>query len=154
MAQANSREHDVRQAAADLLVATGQFDDVYHYSSPEDRGQRAGDLRAALVTPINGSDSLEWDDMGDGSPLCRHTFHVIVMCRQEDPVLRDGTADQLVAVVRNALNGQSLGGLTFPQTTAVVNYAWLPEKPPERQVRCVVQASYEVPGWNEFNTSE
>lgn len=154
MAQAASREHDVRQAAIDLLVATGQFDDVYHYSEPADRGRKAGDLRAAVVAPVSGAESLEWDDVTAGAPLCKMTFNVIVMARHDDPATRDGTADLLLSAVRNALNGQRLAGFTFDQDTIVKNHAWLPETPPERRIRCVVECVYEAPTWNDFNTSE
>lgn len=154
MAEAAAREHDVREAAIGLLVATGQFDGVYHYSAPEERGQSAGDLRAAVVAPASGSESLQWDDVTAGSPLCKTTFLVTVMARDDDPATRDGTADLLLSVVRNALNGQSLAGLTFNQDTMAVNHTWLRETPPERQIRITVQASYEAPSWNEFNTSE
>lgn len=154
MADATSREHDVRQGAIDLLIATNQFDDVYHYSAPEDRGQKAGDLRAALVTPARSSYSVEWDDVTTGQPYCRHTFNVVVMARHDDPVTRDGMADQLMAVAMNALNGQSLAGLTNVQQTIVSDSIWLPEKPPERQVRLTVQTAYFTPGWNSFNTSD
>lgn len=151
---AASREHDVRQGAIDLLVATGQFDDVYHYSTPEDRGQRAGDLRAALVAPVKSAYSIEWDDATTGEPYCRHTFNVVVMARHDDPSIRDSTADQLAAVAMNALNGASLAGLTNVQQTLVTDAVWLPEKPPERQVRLTVQAAYFTPGWNSFNTAD
>ncbi len=154
MAEAAARERDVRLAAIAALVATRAFDEVYAYSMPEDRGQRAGDLRAAAVVPVSGSNTLEDDDVTTGSPRCRMTFHVVVMSRNEDPIVRDEVADKLLTTVQNAINGQSLGGLTFPQFTFVASWAWLPEKPPERQVRCVVQAQYETPGWDDFNTSE
>jgi hypothetical protein len=154
MPDATAREHDVRLDAIAKLIATNAFDDVYAYSAPEDRGQKAGELRAAVVAPINGDSSVEWDDMTTGRPLCKMTFNVTVIARHDDPETRDGTADLLLSVVRNALNGKSLAGLTFPQTTLVKGPTWLPEKSAERQVRCVVQTSYEAPAWNAFNTSE
>src|SRR5690242_20382498 len=121
MPEAASREHDVRQGAIDLLAATGAFDAVYHYSAPEDRGRKSGDLRAAVGQPVKGAYSVEWDDVTTGVPLCRHTFNVVVMARHEDPDVRDGVADQLVSVALNALNGKSLGGLTNVQQTLVTD---------------------------------
>lgn len=154
MAQADARERDIRRAAIDLLKATGEFDDVYAYSMPEEQGQAAGDLKAAVVLPISGSDSLEYDDVGNGRPLCKLTFHIVVMVRNDDPQVRDETAEMLLSFAKNAVNGKSLAGLTFPATTIVRNHQWVPEKPPERQIRCVVQASYETPGWTDYNTAE
>jgi len=154
MPEASSGEHDVRQAAIDLLEATGRFDAVYHYSAPEDRGQSSGDLRAAVVSAVKGDYSQPWDDVTAGRPLCRHTFNVVVMARDDDPAIRDRAADSLAAVVRNTLDGVSLAGLTFVQQTLVTGSVWLPERPPERQVRLTVSTAYEAPDFNSFNTSE
>lgn len=154
MAQAAAREHDVRQAAIDLLAATKAFDNVYAYSTPEDQGQRAGDLKAAVVAPMRGVYQYLYDDVTAGAPVCRTTFLVTVMARDEDPAVRDSMADQLMNAAFNAINGKSLGGLTFVQQTLVTDSTWLPEKPPERQVRLTVQAMYATPDWNSFNTSE
>ena len=152
--EADARERDVRTAACQALAATGAFESVYPYAMPEDRGRRAGDLRAAVVAPINGSNTQEYDDITTGRPLCRMTFHVIVLARDDDAQTRDEAADRLLSVVKNALNGVSLAGLTFPFTTMVRSVQWLQPTPPERSVRAVVEAAYEVPDWNAFNTSD
>ena len=152
--EAEARERDVRNAAIEALLATHAFEGVYPYVMPEDRGRRAGDLRAAVVAPVNGSNTLEYDDVSGGNPLCRMSFNVIVMCRDDDAQVRDDAADRLLSVARNAINGMSLAGLTFPFMTIVRNHQWIAPTPPERQIRLLVEAAYEVPGWTSFNTDE
>ena len=50
----------------------------------------------------------------------------MLLYRHDDPQLRDEGAELLLDTAANALNGQSLAGLTFPQTTRIIQWDWQP----------------------------
>jgi hypothetical protein len=147
------RERDVRNAIADALEATGFFTSVWLSGLPEDYGQAAGSLSAAAIEPAGTTLVTGWDAQTAGGLRYDATCTVTLLARDDDPARRDESAEQLLDVLANAVNGQSLGGLTVPGRTWVQSWRWQPPAPPERRIAAVVQYGYLV-SWEGFDTSD
>ena len=74
--------------------------------------------------------------------------------RHEDPQIRDQAAATVLDIARNALNYQSIGGLTFPAWTFLRGGNWEPPVAPERKITCDFTYQYLVEGGNSFDVSE
>jgi len=147
------RERDVRNAIHDLLEATGAYDGIYRTGLPEDRGERAGQTRVVVVEPDQTNQAEPWDDTsGDLVMTCR--LAVTFLARHEDPQIRDETAELLLNVAANALNGRSLAGLTLPSSTRFRSWSWQKPTAPERRIRAVLEYQYLIPGWTGAATTE
>lgn len=152
---AAARDRDVRQAIVTLLEATGQFDGVYLGGLPEDGGQAAGNLRAVALDQIGTTETDRWDSSDSTSDLVMTSqVRLIVMARDDDGVVRDEMAENLVDVIGNTLNGVSIASLTLPPFTRIKSWAWQKETPPERRITILFEYQYLVPGWNQFDTTE
>lgn len=146
-------EPAILEAVAELLDATNAFDEVYLYSLPEDRGRKAGQLAAVAITPGRTVVEDRWDDAEGGEFVCRMTFNLTVLARDEDPARRDRLAYRLAAVAQNALNGASFGGSNVVEQTYVNGWNWPTEVAVERRVQATVQVPYTSP-WRGFNAQE
>jgi hypothetical protein len=147
------RERDVRLAIHDALVATGAFTEVRLTGLPEDYGIRASDLTAAAIEPVSTSYTTGWDSQTTGQLDYTAQLGVTLLARAEDPQLRDELAEQLLNSLHNAVNGQSLAGLTLPGKTLVTSWRWEKPAPPERRIQATVQFAYFVTweGWDTAN---
>jgi hypothetical protein len=144
------RERDVRNAIRDALVATNAFAGVWLSGRPEDYGQGASELTAAAIEPVATSLTTGWDAQTAGELDFTATVTVTLLARSEDPQLRDELAEQLLDVLHNAVNGQSLAGFTLPGKTIVQSWRWQPVTPPERRIQATVSFAYLVTweGWD------
>jgi hypothetical protein len=147
-----ARERDVRNAIKDALVATGAFSDVWLTGLPEDHGQGASSLAAAAIEPLSTRLASGWDAAPAGGLGYRSELAVSLLARHPDPQLRDELAEQLLNLLINAVNGQSLAGLTIPQHTMITAWRWMPSRPPERRITATVGFAYIVT-WDGFDAS-
>jgi hypothetical protein len=145
------RERDVRRAVRDTLEASGYFDGIYLGSLPEQRGRSSGDLTAATIEPISTRETDHWDASPTAAADLTATLRITVMARDADEEIRDETAERLVNIANNALNGSTLGGLAMPQFTQVQGWTWLPAVAPERRIRVEFRFRYFVAGNQQYN---
>jgi hypothetical protein len=148
------RDRDVRVAIAAALQATRAFDaqGVWLWS-PEDLGQGTSVGRGVQIEPGNSTVADPWDAQTWGGIVIQSTVKLTLLYRDEDTQKRDEGAENLLQQAQNALNGQSLAGLTMPAMTRFQSWSWANPQPPERQIICVFQYSYIVEGWAAFDTT-
>jgi hypothetical protein len=147
------RERDIRNQIHELLDATGAFDGVYLAGQPEDRGEAAGQTRAVTIEPAETVQADVWDDTsGDLLMTCR--VNLTFLARHDDAQIRDETAELLVNIAANVLNGQSLAGATLVGQTRFKSWSWEKPKPPERRIAAVLEYQYLVHDWAGSNTAE
>lgn len=142
-----ARGKDVRNAIRDALEASGAFSDV-RMTSPDDFGIPASDLAAAAIEPLSGREVDRWDGSSETGVLVEEKCLVTLLYRSNDPIARDNGAELLLQVLKNAVNGTSLAGLTVPDKTYVDEWRFLAAKHPERRVRAQVSYWY-LQGWND-----
>lgn len=149
------RDRDVRRAIAAILDATNEFDGIYLLSLAEVPGRRAGDARAVSIEPDSIEFSDPWGDDSDAAGMIVSGRLVLTfMVRDDDPATRDDDAERLVYIASNALNDQSLAGLTMPPFTRFQTLKWLPPEPPERRISATFGYRWAVDSWTAFNTAE
>ena len=73
--------------------------------------------------------------------------------RHDDPQLRDEGVELLLNTAANALNGQSLGGLIFPQTARITGWDWQPVTVPERRIQAIFSYQYIVDNWDGYDVN-
>jgi len=149
-----ARERDVRTAARDALLATGVFADVWLTGLPEQYGQAASELTAAAIAPKSGRKKTR-GDAGNANIWIEVTSVVIVtlLVRNSDPQLRDEQLELLKDTAEDALDGQSLGGLTIPDLTYLSDWQYEKETPPERRLTAKLTYSYPRFGWTSSDTT-
>ena len=86
--------------------------------------------------------------------LIASTVKITFLSRHEDPQLRDEAAELLFDTAANALNAQSLAGLTLPEHTKFKSWSWAKPMAPERQIVATFVYKYIVEGWNNYDTTE
>jgi hypothetical protein len=147
------RERDIRERIRDVLEDTGAYDGVYLSGLPEDRGEPSGDARSISIEPAETAAAAPWDDTaGDQVMSCR--VSLTIMARDEDPQIRDETAELLLNVAANALSGQALAGATLPGMTRITSWSWQRPRAPERRIAAVLECRYLVQGWSGASTDE
>jgi hypothetical protein len=144
------RERDVRAAIKAALVATNAFSDVWLQGLPDAYGHGASELTAAAIEPMSTRLSSGWDAGPTGGLDYTAEVTVTVLARNPDPQLCDELAEQLLNFLINAVNDQSLGGLTIPQHTRVTGWRWRPRTSGERRIAATVGFAYLVT-WNSFD---
>jgi hypothetical protein len=154
-----SRDRDVRNAIQAVLAATNAFDvsingdySVYLWGMPEEWGSGASSTAAAAISPLSSHQEDLWDASPTGGLVITSRVSIVLAYRHHDPQLRDEAAELLVDTTANALNGQSLAGLTFTQTARLTEWTWQPATPPERRINCTFSYQYIVEGWNSYDT--
>ena len=155
-----SRDRDVRNAVQAALVATDAFDvspaagaAVWIWGLPEDYGTGASSTAAAVIIPQSSRQEDLWDAAPAGGLVITSRLGIVLLYRNEDPQLRDEGAELLLDTAANALNGQSLAGLTFPQTTRIIQWDWQAPTVPERRIIAILSYQYIVEGWDEYDTT-
>ncbi len=147
------RERDIRNAVQAVLLATGQFSDVWISGLPENYGQGVSDLTAAALEPVSTSLSTGWDAQTDGSLTYTMQLAVTLLARNSDPQLRDEAVEQLLDTFIDAVQGSPIvPGFTVPGMTRVNHWAWQTPTPPERRIRAVLSVAY-LTAWDDFDTS-
>lgn len=155
---AAGRADAIRDDVIARLAATDQFATVWSGGLHDFQGAASGSLLIACVEPVREDISAPWDAADDGDLEVRGRLHVTLICRADTTDARDALAARLAAIVRNAINGRSLAGLTLPQFTLVSRINWL--KPArnqpwqERHVELLLDYRYLEPGWNAADTQE
>lgn len=136
MATAQYRDRQILKAIGTLLTATGAFDEVRTSGLPADRGLPSSDGKLVVLDLDQWQDRDRSDDP-DATPQDRDvTFLCYVCVRMEDPDMRDDELDRLVQTATNAINGQSVLGVTLPEWTRLLAGKWMPPTAPERRVIC------------------
>jgi len=148
------RDRDVRNAIHDALAATGAFDGVWIRGLPEEYGTGASQIAVAAIEPESSSQDDRWDSQMAGGLVVTSRVRLTLLYRNEDPQLRDEAAELLLDTAANALNGQSLAGLTLPAWTRFTGWQWQPATPPERRITVSFSYSYIVEGWEFYDTTE
>jgi hypothetical protein len=148
-----SRDRDVRNAIQTALEATDAFDGVFVWGLPADKGIGSSASAVAVINPMTSRQEDLWDAAPSGGLVITTRVQLALFYRNEDPQLRDEGAELLLDTAANALNGQSLAGLTFPQTARVIQWDWQPPTVPERQINAVFSYQYIVEGWDSYDTT-
>ena len=150
-----SRDRDVRNAVQTALIATNAFDPdaVWVWGLPEDYGTAASLTAAAAIVPQSSRQEDLWDAAPAGGLVITSRVGLILLYRHEDPQLRDEGAELLLDTAANALNGQSFGGLVFPQTARIGQWDWQPVTVPERRIIAIYSYQYDVEGWDNYDTT-
>lgn len=148
------RDRDVRNAIQAALVATGAFDGVFVWGLPEDYGTGASNAAIAVIEPESSTQEDRWDAQPGGGLIITSRATITLIARGEDAQLRDEAAELLFEVAANALNGQSLAGLTMPPLTRFASWRWEKPAAPERRIVSIFSYQYIVEGWDSYDTSE
>jgi len=147
------RDRDVRNAIQSALTATGAFDGAWLTGLPENYGAGASQLAAAAIDPMSSTQSDQWDSQDAGGLVITSQVSITLLYRHDDPQLRDEGAELLLDTAANALNGQSLAGLTLPGLTRFTAWSWQPATPPERRIGATFSYAYIVEGWDSYDTT-
>jgi hypothetical protein len=131
------RDYDLWADARDRLEATGAFD-LVAVGRPDERARPAVEAAACWVVPL---DDDEMDIDPDLTMVgCR--FGLVIEARAEDVESRADTLDRLKNVAKNALNGQSLAGISLPGRTRVCKAAHGRRRHPTAPMELTVEAPY------------
>jgi hypothetical protein len=147
------RDRDVRNAIQDALVATGAFDGVWIWGLPEDYGTGSSQLAAAAIEPESSQQDDRFDGGGETAMVVSSSVTITLLFRHDDPQLRDEGAELLFDTAANALNGQSLAGLTLPDLTRFGSWKWQTPTPPERRIKASFSYQYIVEGWSGYDVT-
>jgi hypothetical protein len=131
------RDYDLWADARDRLEATGAFDLVV-IGRPDERARSAVEAAACWVVPLD-DDEL---DIDPDLVLVGCRFSLVVEVRAEDVEARADALDRLKNVAKNALNGQSLAGISLPGRTRVRRASHGPRKHPTAPLELTVEAPY------------
>jgi hypothetical protein len=149
------RDRDVRNSVVVALQATGAFDPgAVWLFAPSDQGEGTSATAAAWVEPISSSETDLSDSQPDGGIDVTSEIRLTFAFRADDPQKRDEGVENLLEFAQNALNAQSLAGLTMPAWTRIASWRWVEPTPPERQIVAMFSYRYVVEGWTDFDTSE
>ncbi len=134
-------------------MATGAFDEVRLIGLPEDYGAAAARAAVAAIEPESSTQEDQWDAAPGGQLVVTSRVTITLLFRQPDPQLCDEGVELLFDTAANALNGQSLAGLTAPQLTRFLGWRWQPRMQPERRITATFSYQYLVPGWTAYDTT-
>jgi hypothetical protein len=148
-----SRDRDVRNAIQTALTETNAFDGVWIWGLPEDFGTASSQQAAAAIVPQSSRQEDLWDAAPAGGLVITSRVAITLLYRNEEAQARDEGAELLLDTAANALNGQSLGGLTFPQTTRIVQWDWQPAASAERRIQAILTYQYLVEGWESYDVT-
>jgi hypothetical protein len=138
---------DVLTAIRDAIAATGEFDGVFMSDLPEERGRSGGDHNAAWVSPQTWEESSDFEDPGQTVLTRKVGWTLTLMVRRQDPEARDRELTRLLSVAQNAVDGQSVGGLTLPAWTRLKSGRYEKARPPERRLISSGTFAYQVDGY-------
>jgi hypothetical protein len=129
--------YETDQAAFDaivgLIVATGSFDldQVQHGAEDMILFPSSDQQPRAAIVEVSAEDAPLFDDE---TYLRTVSFKVVITARDEDPQGRSATLRILEANVRNAVDHQSLAGLTFPAMTLIGTAQWPKAEHPDQRI--------------------
>jgi hypothetical protein len=146
-----SRDRDVRNAVQAALTETNAFDGVWIWGLPEDFGTGSSQQAAAAIVPQSSRQEDLWDAAPAGGLVITSRVAITLLYRNEEAQARDEGAELLLDTAANALNGQSLAGLTFPQTTRITQWDWQPAASAERRIQAILTYQYIVEGWESYD---
>lgn len=135
--------------ARDRLVETGVFDAVYRSALPESRGRSSADRIVAVVTPSDWEQTDESDDEDTVQSTRRARWTLTIIVREEDPETRERLLDQLLTTSQNALDGQTLGGITIPDWTRLRRGRYEPPVDVEQRMVVTGEFAYWIQGFNQ-----
>ena len=141
------RDYDVLDDVRARLVATKEFDAVYRSALPETKGQSAGDRFAAAVEHRSWEELSESADPSVIQSTRKLKWRLTLLVRDDDPEVRERELDRLLAVAQDALDGQSLAGVTLPDWTYLSSGVYEDAKPPEQHMRVEGYCAYYIEGW-------
>jgi len=145
------RERDVWLAIKSTLEATSAFDNVY--IAEGESNHKPEDVRSVEIQPHDGTQHDEWDDTN--SPLqVEARLQLMFFASDPDALTRDALCERLFNIAQDALNGQSLGGLTLPGLTRFISWRWGPIEPPNRRLTALLKFAYLTDTWAGFDTTE
>lgn len=148
-------EDDVRHAIATILEDSGYFDDVFMTGLPKMDDQSAEDLRACAILPSETTEDDRYDTSPGGLIVLDARVKIVFVARDQDPLARDKTVNLLLLYAQNALNGESLAGITLPDFTRFKGgWRWEDPVPPERKITAMFSFRYLVQGWKAFDTTD
>lgn len=133
---------------------TNAFTNVWIDGLPEDSGSAASDLCAAAIDPVSTNYFTGWDAQTEGGLCYDAQIKVTLLVRHNDAQICDEKVEQLLEHLKNAVNGQSLAGITLPGKTLVKSWRWMPAKAPERRITAMLSASYIEEGWDVGDVEE
>jgi hypothetical protein len=121
------------------LLALGVFGEVRRHD-PDELAVGADANPVAYISYL-ASDDLD-DASGDVDVYAptRSRWVLTIVVADDDPERRFDRLDQLHAICANALDGKSLGGITFPAMTKLTRRRLLPAMHPRRAL--VVEGEY------------
>jgi hypothetical protein len=143
-----SRDRDVRNAVQTALTNTGVFDGVFIWGLPADYGTGSSKQAECIIIPQSSRQEDFWDAAPAGGLVITSRVGLTLAYRNNDPQARDEGAELLLENAANALNGQSLGDLTFPQTTRIIQWDWQEPVVPERRIIATLTYQYLIEGWD------
>ena len=149
-----ARDRDIRNAIQAALVATNQFGNVYLWSLADVSDHSADDTLAATIEPAGWQESDSFDDTVTGLVQIDGSCTITFFSRFEEPQQRDEACERLLEFACNALNGQSLAGVTAPEWTKFTSARWEPASPPERRIGATFIYRYFVENFTSFDESE
>ena len=144
-------DRDVRNAIQTALLESNAFDGVWVWGLPEDYGTGTSTLAGTAIEPVSGSEQDLWDGSGQIGLVVTGTVSLTLLYRNEDPQLRDEGAELLLNTAADAINGQSLAGLTLPDKTRITAWQWQQPTAPERRIKATVQYQYISESWDGFD---
>jgi hypothetical protein len=147
------RDRDVRNAIQQALTDTDAFNGVHVWGLPEDYGSGSSEQAAVWIVPQSSRQEDLWDAAPDAGLVISTRIGLLLAYRHDDPQTRDEGAELLLDTAANALNGQSLGGLIFPQTARITGWDWQPPASAERRIQATFSAQYIVEGWDSYDTT-
>jgi hypothetical protein len=147
------RDRDVRNAIQQALTDTDAFNGVHVWGLPEDYGSGSSEQAAVWIVPQSSRQEDLWDAAPDAGLVISTRIGLLLAYRHDDPQTRDEGAELLLDTAANALNGQSLGGLIFPQTARITGWDWQPPASAERRIQATFTCQYIVEGWDEYDTT-
>ena len=106
-----------------------------------------------MIEPESSTQEDRWDSQTGGGLLVTSRVTITLYARAEDPQIRDEAVELLLDITANALNGESLAGLTLPGLTRVLQWRWEKPAPPERTIPVIFSYQYIVEGWDAYDTT-
>jgi hypothetical protein len=149
------RDRDVRNAIQTALISTDAFNGVHVWGLPEDYGSGSSEQAAVWIVPQSSRQEDLWDAAPAGGLVITSRIGLLLVYRSssDDPQTRDEAAELLLDTAANALNGQDLGGLIFPQTARIVSWDWQPPASAERRIQATFSYQYIVESWDEYDVN-
>lgn len=147
------RDRDVRNAIQQALTDTDAFNGVHVWGLPEDYGSGSSEQAAVWIVPQSSRQEDLWDAAAAGGLVITTRVGLLLAYRHDDPQTRDEAVELLLDTAANALNGQSLGGLIFPQTARITGWDWQPPASAERRIQATFSCQYIVEGWDEYDVT-